>query len=41
MGKINTNLPYDEKDKYSIWEYSKRLLNKTLNEAVGGNSCRV
>lgn len=36
MGKINTNLPYDVKDKYSIWEYSKRLLNKTLNEAVGG-----
>ena len=36
MGKINTNLPYDEKDKYSIWEYSKLLLNKTLNEAVGG-----
>lgn len=36
MGKINTNLPYDEKDKYSIWEYSKRLLNKTLNEVIGG-----
>ena len=38
MGRINKHLPYDEKDKYSIWEYSKKLLDKTLDEAVGGIS---
>lgn len=36
MTKINKHLPYDENDKYSIWEYSKKLLGKTLDEAVGG-----
>ena len=36
MSQSNTNLPYDKTDKYDIWEYSKRLLGKTLDEAVGG-----
>lgn len=26
---------YDLTDKFSIWEYSKNLLGKTLEEAVG------
>lgn len=29
------NRPYDITDKYSIWEYSKKLIDKTLEEAVG------
>lgn len=29
------NMPYDITDKYSIWEYSKNLLGKTLEETVG------
>lgn len=29
------NRPYDVTDKYSIWEYSKKLIDKTLEEAVG------
>ena len=36
MSQLNTNLPYDKTDKYDIWEYSKQLLGKTLDEAVGG-----
>ena len=36
MPQSNTNLPYDKTDKYAIWDYSKRLLGQTLNEAVGG-----
>ena len=27
---------YNISDKYSIWEYSKKLLGHTLEEAVGG-----
>ncbi len=33
---VNTAPPYDKANKYDIWEYSKRLLGKTLDEAVGG-----
>ncbi len=36
MTHLNANLPYDKTDKYDIWKYSKRLLGKTLDEAVGG-----
>lgn len=36
MVQLNKALPYDKSDKYSIWEYSKKLLGKTLDEAVGG-----
>ncbi len=36
MSHYSNNLPYDKTDKYSIWEYSKKLLGKTLDEAVGG-----
>lgn len=32
---FNAPYPYDNTDKYSIWEYSKRLLGKTLEEAIG------
>lgn len=35
MARINENLPYDKSNKYAIWEYSKKLLGHTLNEAVG------
>jgi len=31
-----TNIQYDVTDKYSIWEYSKQLLGRSLDEAVGG-----
>jgi DNA mismatch repair protein MutH len=34
--KPYSHFQYDPTDKYSIWEYSKRLLGKTLNDVVGG-----
>ncbi len=32
---MDRSLPYDKTDKWSIFDYSKRLLNRTLLEAVG------
>ena len=35
MAQNLQNRPYDVTDKHSIWEYSKNLLGKTLEETVG------
>lgn len=34
--KPYSHFQYNPTDKYSIWEYSKRLLGKTLNDVDGG-----
>lgn len=35
MTQRSEDYPYDITDKYSIWDYSKKLLGRTLEEATG------